>query len=252
MASPSPASGHPSAPESGTGLGFTGAAGITGLTAAEVAEREAAGLVNVQSRDTSRSLGQILRVHVFTLFNLAIALCAGALAAVLATGADRPYPARSRVLHERIAATGCVVSELPPGTPPRRWAFPARNRLIAALSAGTLVVEGGERSGSLITADFAADVAAGTTSIRVDAGRGAYVLSGDWSDESAGAPFLMDAKGQAYRLVGVGAAEQLGYGSVDAPVVPDTWVQLFRPGVALSQDAALCPPTREPGATSCE
>ena len=76
MASPSPASAHPSAPESGTGLGFTGAAGITGLTAAEVAEREAAGLVNVQSRDTSRSLGQILRVHVFTLFNLAIALCA--------------------------------------------------------------------------------------------------------------------------------------------------------------------------------
>ncbi|MBN6829380.1 cation-translocating P-type ATPase, partial [Micrococcus luteus] len=76
MASPSPASAHPSAPESGTGVGFTGVAGITGLTAAEVAEREAAGLVNVQSRDTSRSLGQILRVHVFTLFNLAIALCA--------------------------------------------------------------------------------------------------------------------------------------------------------------------------------
>ena len=76
MASPSPASAHPSAPESGTGLGFTGVAGITGLTAAEVAEREAAGLVNVQSRDTSRSLGQILRVHVLTLFNLAIALCA--------------------------------------------------------------------------------------------------------------------------------------------------------------------------------
>lgn len=76
MASPSPASAHPSAPESGMGLGFTGVEGITGLTAAEVAEREAAGLVNVQSRDTSRSLGQILRVHVFTLFNLAIALCA--------------------------------------------------------------------------------------------------------------------------------------------------------------------------------
>lgn len=76
MASPSPASAHPSAPESGTGLGSTGVEGLTGLTAAEVAEREAAGLVNVQSRDTSRSLGQILRVHVFTLFNLAIALCA--------------------------------------------------------------------------------------------------------------------------------------------------------------------------------
>ncbi len=49
---------------------------LAGLTAAEVAEREAAGLTNRQSKDTSRSLGQILRVHVFTLFNLAIALCA--------------------------------------------------------------------------------------------------------------------------------------------------------------------------------
>ena len=82
----------------------------------------------------------------------------GRTVAVLATGADRPYPARSRELHRRIARRGCVVSELPPGHPPRRWAFPARNRLIAALSAGTVVVEGGERSGSLITADFAAEL----------------------------------------------------------------------------------------------
>lgn len=86
------------------------------------------------------------------------ALEAGRTVAVLATGADRPYPARSRALHARIAATGCVVSELPPGTTPRRWAFPARNRIIAALSVGSVVVEGGERSGSLITADFAAEL----------------------------------------------------------------------------------------------
>lgn len=86
------------------------------------------------------------------------ALEAGRTVAVLATGADRPYPARARQLHRRIAETGCVVSELPPGFAPRRWAFPARNRLIAALSAGTVVVEGGERSGSLITADFAVEL----------------------------------------------------------------------------------------------
>ncbi len=77
---------------------------------------------------------------------------------MLATGADRAYPARSHQLHRRIAADGCVVSEFPPGHPPRRWQFPARNRLIAALSAGTVVIEGGERSGSLITADFAAEL----------------------------------------------------------------------------------------------
>lgn len=86
------------------------------------------------------------------------ALETGRTVAVLATGADRPYPTRFGALHRRIADTGCVVSELPPGTTPRRWAFPARNRLIAALSLGSVVVEGGERSGSLITADFAAEL----------------------------------------------------------------------------------------------
>jgi len=97
----------------------------------------------------------------------------------------------------------------------------------------------------------AAEVPAGTTSVRVDAGRGAFVYSGDWSDASSGAPYLMDAKGLAYPLVGAGASAQLGYADVDAPVVPDTWVQLFRAGVPLSQDAALCPPDREAG-PSCE
>jgi DNA processing protein len=88
----------------------------------------------------------------------AAALEAGPTVAVLATGADRPYPAQAAGLHRRIRERGCVVSEFPPGTTPRRWAFPARNRIIAALSAGTVVVEGGERSGSLITADFAAEL----------------------------------------------------------------------------------------------
>jgi len=97
----------------------------------------------------------------------------------------------------------------------------------------------------------AAEVPAGTTSVRVDAGRGAFVYSGDWSDAASGAPFLMDAKGLAYPLVGAGAADQLGYAAVATPVVPDTWVQLFRTGVALSQDSALCPPDREAG-PSCE
>jgi DNA processing protein len=77
---------------------------------------------------------------------------------VLATGVDRPYPARFHALHREIVKQGCVVSEMAPGTEPRRWAFPARNRIIAALSRGTVVVEGGERSGSLITADFAAEL----------------------------------------------------------------------------------------------
>ena len=82
----------------------------------------------------------------------------GRTVAVLAGGADVPYPASKRALHARVAELGCVVSELPPGLGPHRWAFPARNRLIAALAHMTVVVEAAERSGSLITAEFAADL----------------------------------------------------------------------------------------------
>lgn len=78
--------------------------------------------------------------------------------AVLAGGAERAYPASKRHLHQQIAAAGVVISEMPPGTAVRRWGFPARNRLIAALARLTVVVEAGERSGSLITATLALDL----------------------------------------------------------------------------------------------
>jgi DNA processing protein len=75
--------------------------------------------------------------------------------AVLAGGADAPYPRSRRRLYERIVERGCVVSELPPGFSAFRWNFVARNRIIAGLAALTVVVEAAERSGSLTTADFA-------------------------------------------------------------------------------------------------
>ena len=83
----------------------------------------------------------------------------GRTVAVLGTGPDIAYPQRNATLHGRIAATdGCaVVSEHPPGTAPRREHFPSRNRLLAGLALGTLVVEAAERSGALITARLAAE-----------------------------------------------------------------------------------------------
>jgi DNA processing protein len=75
--------------------------------------------------------------------------------AVLPGPADRPYPASRRGLHRRLTSMGAAVSELPPGAAVWRWMFPARNRIIAALAAMTVVVEAGERSGSLLTAGFA-------------------------------------------------------------------------------------------------
>ena len=83
----------------------------------------------------------------------------GATVAVLAGGADVPYPASKRRLYDSIlAAGGAVVSELPPGFRAFRWNFPARNRIIAALTPVTIVVEAAERSGSLITADLALEL----------------------------------------------------------------------------------------------
>jgi DNA processing protein len=87
------------------------------------------------------------------------ALEAGGLTvAVLGGGADVPYPLSKRGLYRRIASDGLVISEMPPGQSPFRWCFPARNRVMAALAAMTIVVEGTDNSGSLITARFAMDL----------------------------------------------------------------------------------------------
>jgi DNA processing protein len=84
------------------------------------------------------------------------ALDAGAATvAVLPGPPNRPYPPGRRALHRRLVDAGAAVSELPPGSTVRRWTFPARNRIIAALAAMTVVVEAGERSGALVTAGFA-------------------------------------------------------------------------------------------------
>lgn len=82
----------------------------------------------------------------------------GPAVAVLASGPDIPNPAANRTLYGWVRAHGAVVSELPPGTPPMRWGFPARNRIMAALGRLTVVVEAREGSGSLITAAFASDL----------------------------------------------------------------------------------------------
>jgi len=87
------------------------------------------------------------------------ALAAGGLTiAVLGCGIDRDYPRAHAELARRIAESGLVVSEYPPGIEPSPWRFPARNRIIAGLAQATVVVEARERSGALITADFALEL----------------------------------------------------------------------------------------------
>lgn len=79
----------------------------------------------------------------------------GVTVAVLGCGIDRDYPAAHVQLARRICERGLVVSEYEAGVEPAAWRFPARNRIIAGLATATVVVEAREKSGALITADFA-------------------------------------------------------------------------------------------------
>lgn len=93
----------------------------------------------------------------------------GRAVAVLGSGIDVVYPAENADLYDRIVGgAGAVVSEYPPGTPPDRWRFPARNRIIAAIASAVVVVEAGETGGALITARLAAEI-----------GRPVFVVPGD-------------------------------------------------------------------------
>jgi DNA processing protein len=136
--------------------------------------------------------------------------------AVLASGADVAYPRTNRALYARIRQDGAIISEMPSGTRPHRWLFPARNRIMAALGQVTVVVEAGERSGTLITADCAADI-----------GRDVAAVPGPVTSEAAagtngliqaGAALVTGAQDVLDLLYGVGARE---VPSAPAPVLDD-------------------------------
>lgn len=130
------------------------------------------------------------------------ALATGMTVAVLAGSSHVPHPASRRRLHTQIAARGVVVSELGPGTAVRRWAFPARNRVIAGLAAATVVVEGRTNSGSLLTAQ-----AALTTSRVVGAVPGNVtneLAAGPNALLAAGACLIRDTQDLLDMLFGVG------------------------------------------------
>lgn len=89
-------------------------------------------------------------------------------AAVLGGGLDIMYPPEHTSLAERVAEQGCLISEYPPGTKPAKYTFPERNRIISGLSSAVVVVEAGERSGTMITVGTA-----------LDQGRDVYAVPGD-------------------------------------------------------------------------
>jgi DNA processing protein len=131
------------------------------------------------------------------------ALEGGLTFAVLGCGADVAYPAAHRSLWRQICERGLVLSELPPGTGAWRWTFPARNRIMAALAGMTVVVEAAERSGSLITADLAADL--GRDLGAVPGPVGSRLSAGTNGLLAGGACVVRDAQDVLDAMLGAGA-----------------------------------------------
>jgi DNA processing protein len=140
--------------------------------------------------------------------------------AVLGSGADVVYPRMNRRIYDQIAEVGVILSESPPGRRPFRWTFPARNRIMAAITAMTVVVEAADPSGSLITASFAAELGRGVAAVpgRVTASNaaGSNRLLRD------GAAVIRDAADALDELFGIGGASRLEAAVAAAtPAAPD-------------------------------
>ena len=122
--------------------------------------------------------------------------------AVLGCGADICYPATHKVLYSELAERGGILSEFPPGTQPRPFHFPKRNRIISALADLVIVIEAKQRSGSLITADFA-----------LEQGKSVFALPGRIDDMlSEGCNYLI-AQGAGILWNYDAVLEELGIGS---------------------------------------
>ncbi len=153
----------------------------------------------------------------------------GVTAAVWGTGPDRVYPREHARLAEEIAGSGALVTEYPPGTPPRRYHFPERNRILAGMTAATVVVEAAAKSGALVTARFA-----------LEEGREVFAVPGSILSPMSVGPNT---------LISLGAQPVLTPRTVIDALKPDAtpvrgerqldagpWNGLLGPGEALSAD----------------
>jgi DNA processing protein len=159
----------------------------------------------------------------------------GATVAILGSGLDVVYPPQNRPLYNEIRDKGLLLSEYPPGTRPDGFRFPARNRLIAGLSLGVVVVEAARRSGSLITAQLA-----------LDYGREIFAVPGQIdSCKSEGSHWLLQ---QGAKLVTSGRdiLDELRYGASAIEAAPRVPVGQVAAASELDSDAAFLLDLLEP------
>lgn len=182
----------------------------------------------------------------------ALTVAPGRTVAVLGTGPDVPYPRSHAALHARVCATGAVVSEHPPGTGPLRSHFPSRNRIIAGLALGTLVVEAAARSGALITARLAAEagreVLALPGSIHNPLARGCHRLIRDGAALVESPEEVIEALGPCAQAL----AAELRARLCDAgriPAAPDLHEARSAPRFAARRRREPAPPSHQPSPT---
>jgi len=157
----------------------------------------------------------------------------GKVVSVLGNGIDVTYPQSNRDLYEDIPSFGALLSEYPPGTKPEGSYFPVRNRIISGLSLGVLLVEGGARSGSLITARLA-----------LEQNRDVFAVPGNWDAPMSLAPNLLIQRGEAKLVLGawdILEEYQYSYPHKIHPRPP-----LSPKNVEPSQKKVLQTPKREP------
>jgi DNA processing protein len=196
--------------------------------AAVVGTRRPSGPGAAAAYDTARSLA---RGGVPVVSGLALGIDAmahrgnleggGATLAVLGSGPDQIYPTANRMLARRILETGgALISEYPPGTEPRKWRFPARNRIIAGLARGVLIVEAPRSSGALITAQFALeqgrDLWVSSAGIASPRGEGTRTLAGEGARIVSGAGEILSEWGFISREPGSASSGALDSGDHQA------------------------------------
>ena len=141
------------------------------------------------------------------------ALERGPTVAVLGCGVDRPYPASHTRLYRQVIDRGLVISEVPPGADAWRWSFPARNRIMAALSGMTVVVEAAWRSGSLITAEMAGDAGRDVGAVPGPVTAGAAAGTNELI--ANGAALIRGGQDVLDHMLGAGASRQLFGPAID-------------------------------------